>query len=79
MSMKQKKNKIECFKEDVIKLCEQYELSIAHEDGHGNFIIQDFRESNIEWFNNAEIDEVEMFFSCPEDYALVMDFLVRGV
>ena len=30
-------------------------------------------------FNNAEIDEVEMFFSCPEDYALVMDFLVRGV
>ena len=56
MSMKQKKNKIECFKEDVIKLCEQYGLSIAHEDGHGNFIIQDFRESNIEWFNNAEID-----------------------
>ena len=54
--MKQKKNKIECFKEDVIKLCEQYELSIAHEDGHGNFIIQDFRESNIEWFNNAEVD-----------------------
>ena len=29
-------------------------------------------------FDNAEIDEVEMFFSCPEDYALVMDFLVRG-
>ena len=29
-------------------------------------------------FNNAEIDEVEMFFSYPEDYALVMDFLVRG-
>lgn len=57
MSMKQKKkNKIECFKEDVIKLCEQYELSIAHEDGHGNFIIQDFKESNIEWFNNAEAD-----------------------
>ena len=56
MSMKQKKNKIECFKGDVIKLCEQYELSIAHEDGHGNFIIQDFKESNIEWFNNAEVD-----------------------
>ena len=56
MSMKQQKNKIECFKEDVIKLCEQYELSIAHEDGHGNFIIQDFKESNIEWFNNAEVD-----------------------
>ena len=52
--MNRKKNKIERFKEDVIKLCEQYELSIAHEDGHGNFIIQDFRESNIEWFNNAE-------------------------
>ena len=56
MSMKQKKNKIECFKEDAIKLCEQYELSIAHEDEHGNFIIQDFKESNIEWFNNAEVD-----------------------
>ena len=57
MSIKQKKkNKIECFKEGVIKLCEQYELSIAHEDGHGNFIIQDFKESNIEWFNNAEVD-----------------------
>ena len=58
MSIKQKKkkNKIERFKEDVIKLCEQYELSIAHEDGHGNFIIQDFKESNIEWFNNAEVD-----------------------
>ena len=56
MSMKQKKNRIERFKEDVIKLCEQYELSIAHEDWHGNFIIQDFKESNIEWFNNAEVD-----------------------
>lgn len=29
-------------------------------------------------FDNAEIDEVEMFFSCPEDYALVMDFLIKG-
>ena len=54
--MNRKKNKIERFKEDVIKLYEQYELSIAHEDGHGNFIIQDFKESNIEWFNNAEVD-----------------------
>lgn len=54
--MNRKKNKIERFKEDVIKLCEQYELSIAHEDGHGNFIIQDFKESSIEWFNNAEVD-----------------------
>ena len=54
--MNRKKNKIERFKEDVIKLCEQYELSIAHDDGHGNFIIQDFKESNIEWFNNAEVD-----------------------
>ena len=54
--MNRKKNKIERFKEDVIKLCEQYKLSIAHEDGHGNFIIQDFKESNIEWFNNAEVD-----------------------
>ena len=56
LHMNRKKNKIERFKEDVIKLCEQYELSIAHEDGHGNFIIQDFKESNIEWFNNAEVD-----------------------
>lgn len=29
-------------------------------------------------FNNAEIDEVEMFFSCPEDYALIIDYLVHG-
>lgn len=56
MNMRQKKNKFECFKEDVIKLCEQYELSIAHEDGHGNFIIEDFKESNIEWFRQAIVD-----------------------
>ena len=49
-------NNVEKFKKDVIKLCEQYNLSISHEDGHGSFIISDYKKSNIEWFNNAEVD-----------------------
>lgn len=49
-------DKVEQFKKDIIKLCKQYKLSISHEDGHGNFIIDEYKESNIEWFKSATFD-----------------------
>lgn len=30
-------------------------MSISHEDGHGNFIIESYKETNIEHMNQAEI------------------------
>ena len=37
----------------VISLCKKFNLSIAHEDTQGAFIITDYSEENINWFKNA--------------------------
>jgi hypothetical protein len=43
------------FKDEVIKLCKKYNLSIGHEDTYGAFTIEPYKESNIEWFKEAYI------------------------
>ncbi len=46
---------VEEFKEKVVELCDEYNLSIAHEDSQGGFIIQSYSKENIEWLMQASI------------------------
>jgi hypothetical protein len=49
--------KIELFKLEVIRLMQQYELSISHEDKQGEFIIRPYSKNFVEWFLDAEFKE----------------------
>lgn len=41
------------FFDELDKLCLKYNLSISHEDGHGSFIIEEYKETNMNWLRNA--------------------------
>jgi len=47
--------KADNFINDIIKICEYYNLSLSHEDQHGAFLIDDLNNHNIEWIKNADI------------------------
>lgn len=38
------------FRNEVINLCEEYGISISHEDGHGAFLLTPYDEHYTEWF-----------------------------
>jgi hypothetical protein len=42
------------FIKDIETVCKKHNLSISHEDGHGSFIIEEYKESNIKWLSQAE-------------------------
>jgi len=46
-------NKIEEFKEEIIKLYKKYNLSLSHEDTHGGFEIEELSEHNVNWLKEA--------------------------
>ena len=48
--------KVERFIEQIIKLCKEYDLSLAHEDRHGSFVIEEYKEENIDWLMGACLD-----------------------
>ena len=41
------------FIEDIIKVYEKHNLSIAHEDCHGAFIIEELDQWNIDWLKDS--------------------------
>ena len=41
------------FLEDIDLVCKKHNLSISHEDYHGAFLIEEYREDNIEWLFSA--------------------------
>lgn len=45
--------KVREFIDKIIELCKTYNVSLAHEDKHGAFIIEKYFEENIEWLKNA--------------------------
>lgn len=49
-------NQIENFLKEYEELCKKYNISLSHEDGHGNFIIEKYHQSNIEWVKNSICD-----------------------
>jgi hypothetical protein len=49
-------DKVKSFLEVIEAICKVYGLSITHEDEHGAFIIEDYKETNIEWLKEATIN-----------------------
>lgn len=41
------------FLEDIDEVCKKHNLSISHEDGHGSFVIEEYKEWNIKWLFGA--------------------------
>ena len=53
--------KVDNFIKEIINLCKKHKLSIAHEDYGGAFLIESYKEANINWINSAMItDENEI-------------------
>lgn len=44
---------MEDFLNDIKSVCEKHNLSIAHEDYHGAFLIEEYDEDNIRWLFDA--------------------------
>jgi len=47
---------VEAFLTDIFAVCRKHQLSIAHEDGHGAFLIEEFKEYNLEWLDEAALN-----------------------
>ena len=58
---------LKMFYKELNELCKKYNLSISHEDCHGDFEIENYDEKNMDWLMNAtlcaNIEEL------PEDLA----------
>ena len=46
-------DKMSSFFDDIEELCEKYNFSIAHEDYHGSFIIEEYSQYNMNWLRYA--------------------------
>lgn len=44
---------IDAFLAEVIEVCKRHGYSIAHEDGHGCFVIENASEPNFKWLMDA--------------------------
>ena len=51
-----KNPKVDAFINELIVICLKHHLSLAHEDSHGAFIVQPFKEENIQWLQDAHDD-----------------------
>jgi len=45
------------FIENVVALCKVHNLSLAHEDSQGAFIVTKYDENNIAWLRGAMVKE----------------------
>lgn len=58
MAYKDKTNeeavKIKAFLQEVVALSRKHNLSIAHEDQHGAFLIEEYKDVNITWLMAAD-------------------------
>lgn len=44
---------VDAFIEELVAVCRRHGYSIAHEDGHGAFVVEPYSESNAEWLREA--------------------------
>jgi len=49
-------NKLDAFLNDIIEVYKKHGLSLAHEDIKGGFIVQKFKEENVDWLKQACYD-----------------------
>ena len=47
--------KAEAFLKDIVAVYKKHGLSLGHEDHHGSFEIEDFKEDNVLWVMSADI------------------------
>lgn len=45
---------IDAFLEEIKEVCKKHNLSIAHEDSQGAFVIEEYDEHNLEWLLAAD-------------------------
>lgn len=45
--------KLKAFLKEINEVCQKHGLSIAHEDEHGGFIIDEYKQENIDWLFDA--------------------------
>ena len=48
-------SKVDEFLKEIEEVCKKHNLSISHEDGHGNFIVEAYDIENIKWLNDCYI------------------------
>ena len=48
-------SKVDEFLKELVELYKKHNLSISHEDSHGNFIIESYDQENIKWLNDCYI------------------------
>ena len=51
--------KVDAFLKEIKKVCKKHGFSISHEDEQGSFIIEEYRQSNIDWLNAASYKREE--------------------
>ena len=44
---------VDAFLSDLVEVYRRHGMSLAHEDGHGAFIVEPLSEANINWLNEA--------------------------
>lgn len=44
------------FLNEIEEVCKKYDLSIAHEDSGGAFIIEEYDQYNLNWLNEASFN-----------------------
>ena len=48
--------KVDLFLKEIEEVCKKHNLSISHEDSHGNFVIESYDQENIKWLNDSCIN-----------------------
>lgn len=51
------KEKVNEFLKEIEEVCKKYNMTISHEDIHGEFIIKEFNQDSIEWLKDAQLAE----------------------
>lgn len=47
---------VDAFLHEISIICKKYNLSLGHEDNQGAFLIEEFKNDNIEWLNAAHLN-----------------------
>ncbi len=53
---------IKTFLNEYESLCKKFNLTLAHEDSHGNFILHPFNKDNIKWVRDAYILDLRILY-----------------
>ncbi len=48
-------SKVDEFLKELVELYKKHNLSISHEDKHGNFIIEEYAEENVKWIEDPYV------------------------